>query len=71
VLRILAGAARPSSGSVKLDGKPTSQITSRGLRAGVAMVPEERRSMGLILSDSIANNLVMSNLKAVSAPVMD
>lgn len=67
LLRILAGAARPSSGSIKLNGKPYKPKSPReALRAGVAMVPEERRSMGLILSESIANNLVMSNLGAIS-----
>ena len=66
-LRMLAGAARPSSGTVKLDGRPYRPKSPReALQAGVALVPEERRSMGLILSDSIANNLVMSNLRAIS-----
>jgi ABC-type sugar transport system ATPase subunit len=67
VLNMLAGAAKPTSGTVTLSGKPYKPGHPKdALKAGVSLVPEERRSMGLILGDTISNNLVMSNLRAVS-----
>ncbi len=67
ILRILAGAEQATAGSIRLDGRPyLPKSPQQALRSGVALVPEERRSMGLILTDSIAQNLAMANLKAVS-----
>jgi ribose transport system ATP-binding protein len=62
--RLLVGADSHHSGTMTLDGRdyyPKSPYD--GIRAGVALVPEERRSQGLILRDSVAFNFNMASLR--------
>ncbi|HWH98005.1 MAG TPA: sugar ABC transporter ATP-binding protein [Pseudolysinimonas sp.] len=67
LLRLLAGAQRLTAGEVSIDGKPVRiRNVEQGLRAGIALVPEERRSQGLFLLDSIENNMAIANLRALS-----
>ena len=67
ILSLLAGAAKIASGNVRLEGRPYSpRNPKQALKSGVSLVPEERRSMGLIIRDTVSNNLVISNLRAVS-----
>jgi ABC-type uncharacterized transport system ATPase subunit len=48
------------SGSVRLEGKDITHATPRrALHAGIANVPEDRQVDGLVLSMSIADNLVL------------
>jgi ABC-type uncharacterized transport system ATPase subunit len=48
------------SGSIHLDGKDITGVTPRtALRAGIAYIPEDRQLEGLVLSMSIADNLVL------------
>jgi simple sugar transport system ATP-binding protein len=58
----ITGLARDGhvSGSVRVGGRDiTGASPRRALRAGVANVPEDRQSDGLVLSMSIADNLVL------------
>jgi ribose transport system ATP-binding protein len=67
VLRGLMGVDRLLGGSVTLDGKPIRQLSPTGAwQKGIAYVPEERRSQGLILSRSIGNNITLPHLGSVS-----
>ncbi|MGY1750891.1 sugar ABC transporter ATP-binding protein [Modestobacter sp. SYSU DS0511] len=68
VLRLLAGAQKRTSGSITVaDGVlPASFGVGHALDAGIALVPEERRSQGVILGDSIQNNIAVANLPTVS-----
>lgn len=67
LLRLLAGAQRRSSGSVSVGGEPlTARGVGRALDAGIALVPEERRSQGVILSAPISENIALANLRSVS-----
>lgn len=62
--RMLIGADPVGSGSMTLGGKafhPKSPYEA--IKAGVALVPEERRSQGLILRNSVSANLNMASLK--------
>lgn len=68
LLRILAGAQGYKDGVITVAGK---RITDRGkvgrmLDAGVALVPEERRSQGVLLGTSIKENVALANLGEVS-----
>lgn len=48
------------SGSVRLEGREMAGTTPRrAIRAGIANVPEDRQTDGLVLSMSIADNLVL------------
>ena len=53
-------------GAIKIMGKPV-QITSvaSAIRQGIAYMPEDRKSLGLNLIDSVRMTIVMANLKAV------
>lgn len=54
------------SGSMKIKGKPV-QITSvaSAIEQGIAYVPEDRKSLGLNLIDSIRMTIVSANLKKI------
>ncbi|GAB2817664.1 sugar ABC transporter ATP-binding protein [Alpinimonas psychrophila] len=67
LLKIIAGVERAQGGSVLLDG---IDITRRSLaatmNAGIVYVPEERRSQGLVMSDTIEANIALANLRSLS-----
>lgn len=67
LLRLLAGAQKTSAGIVQVDGTAVvGRGVGRALDAGIALVPEERRAQGVILSAPIADNIAIANLKSVS-----
>lgn len=66
VARLIFGADRLDSGLMTLDGMAYSPNSpTEAVSAGIGLVPEERRSDGLILSKSIAFNLQLANLSQV------
>jgi ABC-type sugar transport system ATPase subunit len=69
LLRILAGAQKHTSGTITVGEKtlPHSPGVARALEAGIALVPEERRSQGVILAASIQDNITLANIPAVSS----
>ena len=61
--RLIYGADRPDSGSMVFCGKAfMPKSPSAAVKAGLGLVPEERRADGLVLSKSVAFNLSLSNL---------
>ncbi len=57
-----------STGTVALDGKPLKPSDpARTLRAGLALVSEDRRRYGLILEEPIGFNLSLSSLHEVTS----
>ncbi|WP_159500441.1 sugar ABC transporter ATP-binding protein [Microbacterium sp. 18062] len=67
LLRLLAGAQKNSAGIVQVGGTAVvGRGVGRALDAGIALVPEERRAQGVILSAPIADNIAIANLKSVS-----
>jgi ribose transport system ATP-binding protein len=70
--RLLFGADRLWAGSMRLDGKPYApRSPSHAVRAGLGLVPEERRTEGLMLTKGVAFNLQIANLaKIVRSPVL-
>ena len=68
LLRILSGAQKHTSGTITVDGKTLklSPGVGRALDAGIALVPEERRSQGVILSATIQDNIALANIASVS-----
>jgi len=60
LLKAIAGATRPSSGSILVEGEPVrlgSIINARKL--GIVYAPEDRKAEGLILDASIRDNVVL------------
>jgi ribose transport system ATP-binding protein len=69
--RILFGIDRPEGGSVTLNGQPVHFATSAdAVRAGVFLVPEDRKGSGLLLDLSIAQNITLPNLGAYASGIV-
>jgi rhamnose transport system ATP-binding protein len=67
VLRALAGLYPQATGKVELRGRPVPLGTPAGAaRAGLAFVSNDRKSEGLFLGKSIAENLLATRLSALS-----
>jgi len=67
ICKALFGAAPKYSGEIIIRGKKEKfQSPADAVHAGVALVPEERRKEGLVVSESVAVNLSVSVLKRLS-----
>ncbi|GAA5145576.1 sugar ABC transporter ATP-binding protein [Nocardioides marinquilinus] len=63
ILETIYGARRASSGSVHVDGKPLRRgSTHAAVKAGVGLAPEERKSQGLLLDQSVYTNITVSSM---------
>ena len=63
IARALVGLARIDSGEVWLRGFSRAlKNPARALRAGVALIPEDRKAHGLVLSHSVRFNVTLPNL---------
>jgi ABC-type sugar transport system ATPase subunit len=61
--RLIYGADKTDAGTMTLDGKPFApRSPAAAVRAGLGLVPEERRAEGLLLTKSVAFNLQLANL---------
>jgi ribose transport system ATP-binding protein len=66
VLKLVFGESSLASGSMMLDGRPLRPSgVQQAVRRGVALVPEERRSQGLLMEESIASNISLGNWTAM------
>lgn len=55
------------TGTVEMRGKPVDTSTvSRAIEAGLAYVTEDRKSLGLILGETITRNITLANLPQVA-----
>ena len=63
----------PTQGSIWLDGKPyRAKSPESGLRNGMALVPEDRGSQGLLMPFAISRNISLSSLgKITTGPLLD
>jgi len=69
LLLALFGVLRGVRGAITVDGRPIATRSPRAAKSGrvrMALVPEDRKSEGLILSMSIADNLTMASLNQLS-----
>ena len=64
VARLLAAVDLPDAGELLLDGRPLRlRSVAAAVRRGVVLVPEERRSQGLVLDRSVGFNLNLADLR--------
>ena len=64
LLRLIAGADRPTSGTVTLDGRRISTRNPRAaIAAGIGLVPEERKRDGIVPQRSLVNNVALPSMK--------
>lgn len=65
--RAMFGADPADSGRVKVDGKPVrTGSPADAIAGGLALVPEERRKQGILVTDSVQRNLSLPVLRALS-----
>jgi ribose transport system ATP-binding protein len=63
--RVLFGIDRPLGGTITMDGVPLRlKSSAEAVRAGVFLVPEDRKATGVLLDFSIAQNITLPNLRA-------
>jgi ribose transport system ATP-binding protein len=63
IVRSLVGLRHGASGTLSLKGVPIRFRSLRdAMRAGIGFVPEERKTEGLFLEQSLSNNLVSASL---------
>jgi rhamnose transport system ATP-binding protein len=67
VARAVFGIDKRSSGSVRLKGKPLPAGSPRAaMRAGIALVPEDRRQQGLVMDLGIDHNVALASMRSLS-----
>ena len=67
LLRVLFGIDQPDSGSIELAGRRVAfGSPSDALRAGVALVPEDRRRTGLVGDHGVRTNILMGTWNRIS-----
>jgi ribose transport system ATP-binding protein len=65
VARLAFGADRLQGGHFEVEGKPVSiDNETKAIALGIALVPEERRSQGLMLEQSVGFNVNVASLEA-------
>jgi ribose transport system ATP-binding protein len=62
IMEAIFGLHPTSHGEVRVRGRVVSGIR-QAIEAGVALVPENRRTQGLVLSHSVLDNFILPNLK--------
>lgn len=69
LLLALFGVLRGTTGSIAIDGKPVSlnsPAQARAERNGMALIPEDRKTEGLMLPMTVRENLSFANLDRMS-----
>ncbi|MEO5899346.1 MAG: sugar ABC transporter ATP-binding protein [Ilumatobacteraceae bacterium] len=62
--RLIFGADAPTSGTMTLSGRPYApKGPYEAIARGVALVPEERRSQGLLLKESLSFNVSLATIR--------
>jgi ribose transport system ATP-binding protein len=65
--RLLCGVQPAVSGEIRVKGRPVTIASPRdAIRAGIALVPEDRARQGFVAFHSVESNVALPNLGAVS-----
>jgi ABC-type sugar transport system ATPase subunit len=69
--RLIFGADHADAGVVRLHGKEVNIRSARqAIRHGIAMLPESRKSQGLVLGRSVLENVTLPHLRDVSHGIL-
>ncbi|MEN2738390.1 sugar ABC transporter ATP-binding protein [Microbacterium sp. X-17] len=68
LLRALAGMVPKAKGRMWIDGKevPWPRSVRRALRYGIALVPEDRKTQGLVMTMSVMDNIALSGYRSTT-----
>jgi ABC-type sugar transport system ATPase subunit len=67
VARAIFGIDHTDAGTIELDGRAARiRSATQAVKAGIAMVPEERKQQALVLGMSVGENLTIRHLRALS-----
>jgi ribose transport system ATP-binding protein len=70
LMKLIFGALHPDRGEIRLHGRPVSiRSPQDAVRAGIGYLSEDRKTEGLVLSLSVASNIVLPSLHSVSTGV--
>src|ERR1700726_2802400 len=62
LVRAIAGADPLTSGSISIEGQPVHfRSPEDAIKAGVVLVPEDRKAQGVVLDHTVATNLALGN----------
>ncbi|HVU90847.1 MAG TPA: sugar ABC transporter ATP-binding protein [Jatrophihabitans sp.] len=65
--KAIVGALRTDGGEVEIDGRPVRRnSTAAAIRAGAVMLPEDRKTEGIVPSLSVRENIVLAALPRIS-----
>lgn len=67
LLRTLAGAQPRRAGTVEVQGRTVGPSVRDAVRAGIVLVPEERKTDGLVLPLSVRANATLASLREVTS----
>ncbi len=64
LMRLIYGADQPTSGEIFVQGRPVRISSPRGaLKAGIVLLPEERRTQGMVVDFTIRENVTLPVLR--------
>lgn len=67
VARAIFGADRVDSGQVYVSGKPVRiKSPAQAVQQGICYLPEDRKGLGLVLSSSVRDNIILASLARFS-----
>lgn len=66
IARAVFGRDRRSAGDVLIDGRPVAPNTTAAIEAGIAFLPESRKTEGLLMGRSIRENISLAYLNDVA-----
>ena len=67
LVRAISGVDSVQSGTVRVDGKLVPQEGPKAaINAGIVMVPEDRKAQGLIVDQTVGENLMLGNLDHIA-----
>ena len=65
LLRLIAGIDRPTAGTVTVNGQTVRPHDPRAaIRAGIGLVPEERKREGIVHARSVASNMALPKMRS-------
>lgn len=68
--RLLFGADQADAGEIRLNGaKLDLKEPADAIRAGIVLVPEERRKQGVLVEETVKHNLTLTILGRLSSPL--